>query len=184
MLFYDKNHYCGVKAMAKGDHLYVEGLFDHHGIDCGDSTVIHYDASFKGGIGEIVRVSKSEFAKGKSIRIKKYATNYSPDEIVTGAEQRLGERSYHPIHNNCEHFVYWCTTGESECYQLDRAMAGGAGALGVGAYLATTQVAARGILGLIGVTTGLPLVTVAGGAIVTGLAIHQALKRVGDWEDE
>ena len=31
--------------MAKGDHLYVDrglGSFTHHGIDCGDGTVIHY----------------------------------------------------------------------------------------------------------------------------------------------
>lgn len=29
--------------MQKGDHLYVSrGLYTHHGIDCGDGTVIHY----------------------------------------------------------------------------------------------------------------------------------------------
>ena len=35
--------------MAKGDQIYVwrslaglEGVYEHHGIDCGDRTVIHY----------------------------------------------------------------------------------------------------------------------------------------------
>jgi hypothetical protein len=29
--------------MTKGDHIYINcGAFTHHGIDCGDGTVIHY----------------------------------------------------------------------------------------------------------------------------------------------
>ena len=96
--------------MAKGDHLYVEGLVDHHGIDCGDGTVIHYE-----GFGRITKVSKSRFAEGRTIRIKNYPKNYSRDEIVRGTKKRLGEDRYDPYQNNCEHFVYWCTTGKSKC---------------------------------------------------------------------
>lgn len=173
--------------MAKGDHLYVEGLVDHHGIDCGDGTVIHYDASFKGGIGRIIRVSKSEFAKRRTIRTKNYPTNYSPDEIVRGAGERLSEARYDPYQNNCEHFVYWCTTGKSECYQWDHVHvgAGGAVAAGVGLGLVTTEIAAGGLLGLIGVTTtvGLPVAVIGGGAVAAGAAIYHGLRMLGNWDD-
>ena len=68
--------------MAKGDHIYVDwGLFDHHGIDCGDGTVIHRSKDS----ARITRVSKNTFAKGKQIRTKIYQKKYSPDEIVNRA---------------------------------------------------------------------------------------------------
>lgn len=107
--------------MAKGDHLCVKGLVDHHGIDCGDGTAIHYSTSLKGGHERIIRVSTSEFADGKPIWMEFYNTSYSPDEIVRRAKGRLGEQIYHPLGNNCEHFVYWCTTGKSRYYQVENA---------------------------------------------------------------
>lgn len=165
--------------MAKGDHLYVEGLVDHHGIDCGDGTVIHYE-----GFGRITRVSKSRFSEGRTIRIKDYPKNYSRDEIVRGAKERLGEARYDPYQNNCEHFVYWCTTGKSKCYQWDHAHAA-VGAAGLGlAGLASTQVAAGGILGVIGVTVGLPATVIGGGAVAAGAAIYHGLRMLGNWDDE
>lgn len=106
--------------MAKGDHLYVKGLVDHHGIDCGDGMAIHYSTSLKGGHG-IIRVSTSEFADGKLICMEFYNTSYSPDEIVRRAKGKLGEQIYHPLGNNYEHFVYWCTTGKSRPYQVENA---------------------------------------------------------------
>ena len=169
--------------MAKGDHLYVEGLVDHHGIDCGDGMVIHYE-----GFGRITKVSKSRFAEGRTIRIKNYPKNYSRDEIVRGTKKRLGEDRYDPYQNNCEHFVYWCTTGKSKCYQWDNAHVGvnGAVAAGVGLGLVTTEVAAGGLLGLIGVTTtvGLPITAIGGGAIAAGTAIYHGLRMLGNWDNE
>jgi hypothetical protein len=64
--------------MAKGDHFYVRGLVDHHEIDCGDGTVIHYSTTLKRGHGRIMRVSRSEFTNGKAICMEFYHTNYSP----------------------------------------------------------------------------------------------------------
>lgn len=169
--------------MAKGDHLYVEGLVDHHGIDCGDGTVIHYSASLKGGLGRIIRVSTSEFADRKPIRIKNYPKNYSRDEIVRGAKERLGEASYDPYHNNCEHFVYWCTTGKSECYQWDHVLTAASGTAAAGLGLVSTQVAAGGILGVVGVTVGLPVAVIGGGAVAAGAAIYHGLRMLGNWGD-
>ena len=151
--------------MAKGDHLYVEGLVGHHGINCGDGTVIHYSASLKGGHGRIMRVSTSEFADRKPIRMEFYNTNYSPDEIVRRAKERLGEQIYHPLGNNCEHFVYWCTTGKSKSYQVENAKS-------------------IAILGVMGVTVGLPITAIGGGAIAAGTAIYHGLRMLGNWDNE
>ncbi|XP_068726964.1 uncharacterized protein [Montipora capricornis] len=35
------------------------------------------------------------------------------DEVVSRARSRLGEREYHLLKNNCEHFAMWCKTGRS-----------------------------------------------------------------------
>ena len=43
----------------------------------------------------------------------------SPDQIVSAARARLGEKNYNVIHNNCEHFAYECTFGEKYCSQTD-----------------------------------------------------------------
>lgn len=144
--------------MAKGDHIYIQCLgFDHHGIDCGDGTVIHYSGSIKGGTKKIVRDSKSKFANGKSIMVKTYGNKYSADDIVKRAEKRLKDshkEGYNPIFNNCEHFAYYCTLGEPESWQVingGMALVGGASVAVLNPV--TTTVSAGGILGLVGVTT-------------------------------
>jgi hypothetical protein len=61
--------------MARGDQLYVyreflnlEGVYEHHGIDCGDGTVIHYRKP-----SEIIeRTSLETFSRGNSLYVKEY----------------------------------------------------------------------------------------------------------------
>ena len=62
----------------------------------------------------------------------------------------------------------------------------GAVAAGVGLGLVTTEVAAGGLLGLIGVTTtvGLPITAIGGGAIAAGTAIYHGLRMLGNWDNE
>ncbi|MGB3532142.1 MAG: lecithin retinol acyltransferase family protein [Microcoleaceae cyanobacterium] len=168
--------------MAKGDHIYRAGHIDHHGIDCGDGTVIHY--SGKGGTGRIERISKTQFARGKQIKVKKYSRKYAPSEIVNRAERRLKKshrEEYNVFFNNCEHFAYDCTNGQSDSPQVDRGVAGVAGAGIVGATMATTttQVAAGGVLGLLGVTTtvaAFPVAATVAGAGIVGAAIYKGLQ--------
>ncbi|AFZ18288.1 lecithin retinol acyltransferase family protein [Allocoleopsis franciscana] len=136
--------------MAKGDHLYVNcGAYDHHGIDCGDETVIHYEGKYRGG--RITRVPKMIFANGKIIHVRQYSEktvavalangktavvladgktiyirdllekSYSPEAVVVRAESRLGEEGYDLIFNNCEHFATWCKTGIHESKQSENA---------------------------------------------------------------
>lgn len=109
--------------MVKGDRIYVyrnfgqlDGLYQHHGIDCGDGTVIHYRKP-----SEIIeRTSLETFSKGNPIYIAEYGDGfgYIPDVVVERAESRLGEKKYNFLFNNCEHFASWCKTGVSESQQI------------------------------------------------------------------
>ena len=109
--------------MAKGDRIYayrnlwnVDGLYQHHGIDCGDGTVIHYRKLSE----TIERTSLETFARGNPIYVAEYGDGfgYIPDVVVERAESRLGERKYNLLFNNCEHFANWCKTGVSESKQV------------------------------------------------------------------
>lgn len=104
--------------MARGDHIYFEDYFaiipyTHHGIDCGDGTVIHY-ATDKG----VCRVSIYEFSKGKETKKFPYASCDTPDIVIRRAESRIGELHYHLIFNNCELFANWCKTGLGKSKQV------------------------------------------------------------------
>src|SRR5947209_3836365 len=100
--------------MARGDHIYVNRLgYDHHGIDCGDGTVIHYT----GEIGQkadaaVRRTSIDVFLKGRRLLVLDYGWCDPPDVVVQRAESRLGENKYHLVFSNCEHFATWCKTGK------------------------------------------------------------------------
>ncbi len=109
--------------MARGDQIYVireflniQGVYEHHGIDCGDRSVIHY----RKGTETIERTSFAIFAIDamSKVYVKHYSTCFIPDVVVHRAESRLGERNYNLLFNNCEHFANWCKTGVSESQQV------------------------------------------------------------------
>jgi Lecithin retinol acyltransferase/PspA/IM30 family len=110
--------------MAKGDQIYVyrellnlRGAYEHHGIDCGDGSVIHYRKP-----SEIVeRTSLETFTRGERIHIRQYPRSgfaFIADVVVQRAESRLGEGKYNFLFNNCEHFATWCKIGMSESRQI------------------------------------------------------------------
>ncbi len=109
--------------MARGDQIYVmqeflniQGVYEHHGIDCGDGTVIHQRKRTE----TIERTPFAKFvnnAKSK-VYVRQYRTCFIPDVVVQRAESRLGERNYNLLFNNCEHFATWCKTGVSESRQV------------------------------------------------------------------
>lgn len=110
--------------MAKGDHIYVSLFFDgnpitHHGIDCGDGTVIEYQGYFQGGI--IRRIAKIDFGSGRTIQSKEYGKCDSPYIVVERAKSKLGKDGYCLFSNNCEHFAYWCKTGKHKSEQVNNA---------------------------------------------------------------
>ncbi|MEM8642255.1 MAG: lecithin retinol acyltransferase family protein [Cyanobacteria bacterium P01_G01_bin.54] len=107
--------------MARGDQIYVirkwhhwDGVYEHHGIDCGDGTVIHYRKPSE----TIERTSLRVFSQGKRHRRRNRPTPFRPEVIVQRALSRLGEHKYHLLSNNCEHFATWCRTGQAESYQI------------------------------------------------------------------
>ncbi|MDQ2098331.1 MAG: lecithin retinol acyltransferase family protein [Tychonema bourrellyi B0820] len=127
--------------MAKGDHIYTQHLpHTHHGIDCGDDSVIHYG---KRQGEKICRISKNDFASGNKIHVKEYGKCYSDDEVVRRAESRLDEKGYDLFSNNCEHFAYWCKTGKDKSEQVAQAQGGVAGLVGGVAIGTGTKVATK-----------------------------------------
>jgi hypothetical protein len=109
--------------MTKGEQIYVwrqfanlNGIYQHHGIDCGDNTVIHYRKP-----SEIIeRTSLETFTRGNQIYVRQYPAGFCfiPDVVVARAESRLGENKYNLLFNNCEHFATWCKTGISQSQQI------------------------------------------------------------------
>lgn len=106
----------------RGDQIYVmqpllnlDGMYEHHGIDYGDGTVIHY----RKGTETVERTSLDVFRLGQdTIHVKAYETCYLPEAVVHRAESRLGEQRYNLIFNNCEHFATWCKTGVNHSRQI------------------------------------------------------------------
>jgi len=110
--------------MARGEHIRVKRFgYWHHGVDCGDGTVIHYDGElFRSRNAKVRRVMMPEFAKNGEVRVVHEPCAYDPDTAVERAEGRLGENRYSAIANNCEHFARWCVTGIGESRQAERAL--------------------------------------------------------------
>ena len=110
--------------MARGDHLSVRrGWYTHHAIDLGDGYVVQYGRGVSDGVGATVQVSSYEtFSKGRPIETVASPALYEAHEIVLRALSCLGERDYHILWNNCEHFVTWCRSGKRESQQTDRFM--------------------------------------------------------------
>ena len=103
--------------MSAGDHLEVvrgHGLFNHHGIDLGDNTVIHY---LEGK--EIIQSSKNEFRMGEILQVIKHINHSSIEKTLERAKSRVGEKNYNLLFNNCEHFANWCKTGFHRSSQIE-----------------------------------------------------------------
>lgn len=119
---------------VRGAHIYVErDLYSHHGIDCGDGTVI--DFAGQGGGKEtacIRRATLAEFAQGAPIQTRSYGSRYSPEVIVARAASMTGQSGYDLFSNNCEHFATWCVIGAHSSAQVE-AVWSTAGIVGVGA---------------------------------------------------
>lgn len=110
----------------KGQHLVIKkagGSYTHHAIGLGDDKVIHYSglANDLATEGIIEEVSLEDFTQGKEIQVKPHdGRRFSIEEAVLRASLRLGEAQYHILHNNCEHLVEWCISGEHRSWQSKR----------------------------------------------------------------
>jgi hypothetical protein len=65
--------------MAKGDHIYVNrfgGAYSHHGIDCGDGTVVHYTSDHWLGMRSVQHTDIDKFTRGDEIQVRDYDSFY------------------------------------------------------------------------------------------------------------
>ena len=146
----------GQREMARGCHIYVHRTkFTHHGIDCGDGTVIHYNGK------TVAQTSLTEFSKGNQCFIRKYGQCDLADIVIQRAESRIGEGQYSLLFNNCEHFATWCKTGKPMSEQVRNSVAVASGASSSGAAVA----AGLGVVSATGAAAGL-----SGAGIMSGLA--------------
>jgi len=110
--------------MSRGDHVYLRrnrrlSRYSHHGIDCGDGTVIHYDGGW-GTVRRVERTSWDAFSNGSDVFVRQHRHRLPVEEIVAHAESRLGAHGYHLVRNNCEHFATWASTGSAASSQVRR----------------------------------------------------------------
>jgi hypothetical protein len=108
--------------MAQGDHIRVRRSgYWHHGIDCGDGTVIHYSGEKKNRRNASVTVtSMADFARGRPVELVLHHDADPPEVVMQRAKSRLREARYMLLFNNCEHFAYWCKTGRHKSKQAKR----------------------------------------------------------------
>ncbi|HET8985413.1 MAG TPA: lecithin retinol acyltransferase family protein, partial [Trueperaceae bacterium] len=101
--------------MARADHIYVRRSagYTHHGIDCGEGTVIHFtgEPGTQKINASIARTPIEEFLDGGELKIRRYGKRDDPDTTMERAEASVGDSGYHLVINNCEHFATWCCTG-------------------------------------------------------------------------
>jgi len=99
-----------------GDHVCVKrpsGIY-HHGIFLGGGQVIHFSGGETGSKTDAeIRIDSLEtFGGSWLVEVRSYANPPDPELVIERAQSRLGERGYHLVFNNCEHFARWCVTGE------------------------------------------------------------------------
>lgn len=106
----------------KADHLIVRRRgYTHHAIDLGDGYVVQYGRGVADAADACVQItSRTKFAKGRPVEQGTSPCAYSSDEVVRRALHRVGEREYHVLWNNCEHFVTWCRSGRRVSRQTER----------------------------------------------------------------
>ena len=121
----------------RGDHIFVRcGIYSHHGIDCGNDRVIHFDSNpirmmhawWRPEAAPVIcETDLQTFGGSRAVQTRVYGNGhsvepeFSPDEVVRRAESQLGQKAYNLFGNNCEHFASWCKTGVAHSTQVDSA---------------------------------------------------------------
>ena len=161
--------------MAKGDHIYVTRPlgYTHHGIDCGDGTVIHFTGEpGKKSDASIARSMMADFALDSIVHIRDYSAKDDSQVVIDRAKSKLGSKDYNLVTNNCEHFATWCCTGRTASEQVRRVSSLTTSGAAAAASLGTTA----GVVGAVGSVAGLSGAGVmsalgtAGGLVGSGAA--------------
>lgn len=112
------------KELLPGSRMIVRRrAYFHHGIYSGNGRVIHYAGWFRSLRGLVEEVTLEQFTQGRRYRVGRTPPDrHSGEAIVLHARSRLGERRYHLLRNNCEHFCNWCQLGERRSEQVEALM--------------------------------------------------------------
>lgn len=114
-----------------GDMIRVKaGTIHHYGVFVSDSEVIQFGLApnarpdLKDSDIEVLSTDIDTFLGGQFLEVadfdrKEKKTHPSPADAVSKARSRMGERGYHILYNNCEHFAYECVTGKHYSEQVD-----------------------------------------------------------------
>lgn len=114
-----------------GDMIRVKsGAVYHYGIYVSDAEVIQFGLApaarptLKDSEVEVLVTDIDTFLGGQFLEVaefdrKEKKANRAPDEVVSTARARLGERGYHILYNNCEHFANECVSGKHYSEQVD-----------------------------------------------------------------
>lgn len=123
---------------GKGGHIAIQGVkgsYWHHAIVEDVDTkkniihVLEYTNTatefFEDNFGSprkpgIAKVRRGEYSGSEyGLYLIKHEKCLPADTVISRAKGRLGENSYHPLENNCEHFAMWCKTGISLSQQAN-----------------------------------------------------------------
>ena len=114
-----------------GDMIRVKaGTIHHYGVFVSDSEVIQFGLApnarpeLKDSDIEVLSTDIDTFLQNQFLEVaefdrKEKKTHPTPDEVIAKARARMGERGYHILYNNCEHFAYECVTGKHYSEQVD-----------------------------------------------------------------
>ncbi|MET0604788.1 MAG: lecithin retinol acyltransferase family protein [Baekduia sp.] len=161
--------------MGRADHIYVSrGIYTHHGIDAGDGTVIHFSGEPKDKRGaDIRRSTLEEFLSGGTLKVRRYGFRDNADVTMLRAESRLGDKRYHLVTNNCEHFAVWCCTGRHASGQVREtgSMTAQGAVVGTAAGATTGAVASLGTVAGVSGPGIMTALSAAGGLVGGGAAM-------------
>ncbi len=101
-------HHYGI--YVDDDHVIAFGLPDNSGVHPDEIAVIStpIDAFLAGGMLEVGVPSFQESIKKRSAK-----------QVIAHAEAAIGRKGYNILHNNCEHFMNECLTGEKVSHFVD-----------------------------------------------------------------
>lgn len=114
-----------------GDMIRVKaGTIHHYGVFVSDSEVIQFGLAPNARPGlkdsdiEVLATDIDTFLAGQFLEVaefdrKEKKNHPTPEEAVAKARARMGEKGYHILYNNCEHFAYECVSGKHYSEQVD-----------------------------------------------------------------
>jgi hypothetical protein len=109
--------------MHRGDHIKVYCKDRHvwsHGIDCGDGSVIYYEAQSPKSTETVRQVPMSTFACGQRIAICDDRDILKPAEVMLRAQSMLGVKNLRDLRGFAsEDFALWCKCGHSRDHEFD-----------------------------------------------------------------